>query len=93
VDEPVSESYIRAKYSNAAGRLKVTVNGPPDSHDSNISVTVEYRFRFNIPGVGKLMGEKGDDGYYFPLKSTATLQNEGPKNERQDMGIGYGKLD
>ena len=93
VDEPVSESYIRAKYSNAARRLKVTVSGPPRSHDSEIKVTVAYRFRFNMPGIGKLIGEKDDDGYSFPLKSTATLQNEGPKNQQQDLGIGYGKLD
>ena len=93
VDQPVSESYVRAKYANAASRLKVTVNGPPASHDSEVKVTVEYRFRFNMPGIGKLIGEKDDDGYSFPLRSTATLQNEGPKNEQQDMGIGYGTLD
>jgi Flp pilus assembly protein TadG len=93
VDQPVSESYIRAKYANAASRLKVTVDGPPAAHDSEVKVTVEYRFRFNMPGIGKLIGEKDDGGYSFPLRSTATLQNEGPKNEQQDMGIGYGKLD
>ena len=92
-DQPVSESYIRAKYANASRRLTVTTSGPPQSHDSELRVTVEYRFRFNIPGIGKLIGEKDGDGYSFPLRSTATLQNEGPKNERQDLGIGYGKLD
>lgn len=91
-DEP-AESYIKAKYANAIRRMTVTTNGPPSSHDSDIRVTVEYRFRFNIPGIGKLLGEKDADGYYFPLSSTATLQNEGPKNRRQDLGIGYGKLD
>lgn len=93
VDDPVSGNYVRNKYANAANRLKVTTSGAPESHNSDIEVTVEYRFRFNIPGIGKLVGEKDGDGYYFPLKSTATLQNEGPKNERQHMGIGYGKLD
>ena len=92
-DEPVSESYVRAKYQNAANRLKITTSGAPASHNADIEVTVEYRFRFNIPGIGKLLGEKGDDGYYFPLTSTATLQNEGPNNRRQDLGIGYGKFD
>lgn len=92
-DDDVPEPYIKAKYTNAANRLNVTTNGPPGSHDADIKVTVEYRFRFNIPGIGKLLGEKDGDGYYFPLRSTATLQNEGPKNQRQDLGIGYGKLD
>jgi Flp pilus assembly protein TadG len=92
-DDSVSDSYIRAKYANAADRLTVTTSGAPGSHDSDISVTVEYRFRFNIPGIGKLIGEQDGDGYSFPLRSTVTLQNEGPKNEQQDTGIGYGKLD
>ncbi len=92
-DDPVSKSYISSKYANAASRLKVTTSGKPSSHNSDISVTVEYGFRFNIPGIGKLIGEKDGDGYFFPLKSTATLQNEGPKNSQQNLGIGYGKLD
>lgn len=91
-NDPAAESYVSAKYANAADRITVTSNGPPSAHDSDISVTVEYRFRFNIPGIGKLFGEQGSDGYYFPLTSTATLQNEGPKNQRQDLGIGYGKF-
>ena len=92
-DKSVSENYVRSKYANAVDRLKVTTDGAPSSHDSDIRVTVEYRFRFNIPGIGKLIGEKDEDGYSFPLRSSATLQNEGPKNEQQTMGIGYGKLD
>jgi Flp pilus assembly protein TadG len=92
-NKPASGNYIRAKYANAADRLNVKTNGQPASHDSDISVTVEYKFRFNIPGIGKRLGEKDGDGYFFPLKSKATLQNEGPKNEQQELGIGYGKLD
>ena len=93
VNQPVSESYIRAKYANSKTRLKVTVDGPPATHNSDIQVTVEYRFRFNIPGIGRLLGEQDGEGYYFPLKSTATLQNEGPKNKNQELGIGYGTLE
>lgn len=91
-DDSVSDGYIRAKYANAEKRLKVTTTGAPGSYDSDISVTVEYRFRFNIPGIGKLIGEQDADGYSFPLRSTVTLQNEGPKNDQLNMGIGYGKL-
>ena len=91
--EPVAEGYVRAKYANAVKRLTITVDGPPDVHDSDISVTVEYRFRFNIPGIGKLFGEADGEGYSFPLSTTATLQNEGPKNEDQELGIGYGTFE
>ncbi|MFK7821294.1 MAG: hypothetical protein AB8G99_21445, partial [Planctomycetaceae bacterium] len=93
-NDAVSEGSIKAKYANAAERISVRTNGKPRSHDADVSVTVEYRFRFNMPGIGKLLGEKGSGGdYFFPLSSTATLQNEGPKNARQELGIGYGKLD
>jgi Flp pilus assembly protein TadG len=91
--DSVSANYVRAKYANAVDRLTVKTEGPPASHDSNIRVTVQYKFRFNIPGIGKLLGEKDSEGYSFPLTSSATLQNEGPKNEQQELGIGYGKLD
>ena len=93
VIEPASESYIRSKYANAVDRLEVTIDQAPSSYDSDIRVSVEYRFRFNVPGIGKLFGEADDDGYSFPLRSSATLQNEGPKNPQQTLGIGYGKLD
>ena len=93
VRQSEADSYIRAKYANASERLKITVEGPPDSHDSVIEVSVEYRFRFNIPGIGRLFGQADGDGYSFPLKSSATLQNEGPKNDEQDLGIGYGALE
>lgn len=93
-NDPVSESYVKNKYRNASERLTVTTNGPPRSADGDIEVTVEYRFKFNIPGIGKLLGEQGEDGdYYFLLESTAKLQNEGPKNSRQELGIGYGKFE
>jgi Flp pilus assembly protein TadG len=93
-NDPISDRSIESKFANAADRLKVTTSGRPATHDSDIEVTVEYQFRFNMPGIGKLLGEAGSDGdYFFPLRSTATLQNEGPKNSRQELGIGYGKLD
>lgn len=93
IDEPVSQNYIRNKYANAAKELKISIDARPTRHDSDITVTAETKFRFNIPGIGKLIGEKDADGYFFPLESSVTLQNEGPKNDRQEIGIGYGKLD
>lgn len=89
--DPVAKRYVMTKYKNANRLIKVTNSGRPAKFDSPISVTVEYRFKFNLPGIGKLLGEAGPDGgYYFPLQSTVTLQNEGPKNPTQTLGIGYG---
>ena len=94
VDEPVSESYVRKKFKNAASSLTITTDGPPSSWNSDITVTVKYECPFRIPGIGRLLGEQGGDGgYYFPLTSKVTLQNEGPQNDAQELGIGYGTLD
>ena len=92
-NNPVAKGYVQSKYRNAASLIKVTNSGRPAKFDSPISVTVEYRFKFNLPGIGKLLGEAGPDGgYYFPVESTVTLQNEGPRNSSQTLGIGYGSF-
>ena len=94
VDDPVSEAYVRKKYKNAASSLTITTDGPPENWDSDITVTVKYECPFRIPGIGRLLGEKGSDGgYYFPLTSKVTLTNDGPQNDEQKLGIGYGTLD
>lgn len=94
VDDPVSEAYVRKKYANAASSLTITTDGPPENWDSDITVTVKYECPFRIPGIGRLLGEKGSDGgYYFPLSSKVTLINNGPQNDTQKLGIGYGTLD
>jgi pectate lyase len=93
VGRPVSTKYVRAKIANAAGSLNVATSGPPADWQTDMTVTVEYLFPFHIPGIGRLIGQQGSDGgYYFPLKSEATLQNEGPRNDSQTLGIGYGTL-
>lgn len=94
VDDPVSEIYVRKKYKNTLSSLTVTTHGPPASWNSDITVTVKYESPFRVPGIGRLLGEEGDNGdYYFPLETKVTLQNEGPQNDEQELGIGYGKLD
>jgi len=94
VDESVSEAYVNKKYKNAFSSLDVETNGPPVSWDSDITVTVSYECPFRIPGIGRLLGEEdGNGGYYFPLTSQATLQNDGPQNDTQTLGIGYGTLE
>ncbi len=94
VDDPVSESYVTKKYQNAVASLSVTTDGPPARWDSELTVTVEYEFPFRVPGIGRLLGQPdGNGGYQFVLSSQAALQNEGPQNDRQELGIGYGRLE
>ena len=94
VEDPVSEVYVRKKYQNAASKLRVKVNGRPATWDDDVTVTVTYESPFRVPGIGKLLGEDGGNGrYYFPLETSVTLRNDGPQNDRQDLGIGYGKFD
>jgi hypothetical protein len=94
VDRPVSAKYVRAKIANATRSLNVATNGPPADWQTDITVTVEYSFPFHIPGIGRLIGQPGDDGgYYFPLRSEAVLQHDGPRNDSQTLGIGYGTLE
>ncbi len=93
-DRPASDVYIRNKYKNALSHLAVTASGPPATWDSDITVTVTYDFSFRVPGIGRMFGEeRGDGQYYLPLTSSATLQNDGPQNATQRLGIGYGVLD
>ncbi|MEM7314708.1 MAG: TadE/TadG family type IV pilus assembly protein, partial [Planctomycetota bacterium] len=92
--KPVSQKYASRKYANAKSLLTVTVDERPREWNSEIKVTVAYRFPFNVPGIGKLLGEPGEGGkYFYELKSQATLQNDGPQNRNQDLGIGYGIID
>ena len=93
-EDPVSAAYVRKKYQNAASKVSVRTDGPPSTWDANVTVTVTYESPFRVPGIGRLLGEDGGNGrYYFPLETSVTLRNDGPQNARQDLGIGYGKLD
>lgn len=92
--KPVSNSYVEAKYRNAKALLSITTSGRPSRWDSEITVKVAYRFPFQVPGIGRLIGEKGAGGhYYYPLESEVSLPNDGPQNEEQHLGIGYGTFE
>ncbi len=91
VSSPVSDSYVRAKCRNAAANTTVKATDAPGQWSSDIEVTVTYQFPFRLPGIGRLFGTRGDDGnFYCELESQVTLQNDGPQNEQQSLGIGYG---
>ncbi len=88
-----STKYLAAKYGYASRNVKVTIEGPPEKSDSPITAKVTYQFPFNIPGIARILGDKGPDGYYFNISSTATIPNEGPRDDRTTIGIGYGTLE
>jgi hypothetical protein len=73
--------------------VKLKIDGPPEKSDTPITATVTYQFPFNLPLIAPLLGKEGPDGYYFPLSSTATIPNEGPRDNRNTIGIGYGTLE
>jgi Flp pilus assembly protein TadG len=91
--KPESNKYLAAKYAYASRNVKVTIEGPPEKSDSPITAKVTYQFPFNIPGIARILGDKGPDGYFFNISSTATIPNEGPRDNRKTIGIGYGTLE
>jgi Flp pilus assembly protein TadG len=88
-----SNKYVLAKYGYASRNVEVEIEGPPKDSDSPITAKVTYHYPFNIPGIARILGEKGPDGYYFNISSTATIPNEGPRDNRKTIGIGYGTLE
>jgi hypothetical protein len=91
-ESPVSRTVIRKMHANARRFLEVKIKQRPRTWDADVTIELEYRFRFNVPGVGRLIGQRSlwDGHYYFPLRTQVTLQNEGPQNAKQELGIGYG---
>ncbi len=90
---PESNKYVISKYAYATRNVKVTIDGPPAKSDTPITAKVTYQFPFNVPGIARILGDKGPDGYFFNISSTATIPNEGPHNDRKTIGIGYGTLE
>jgi Flp pilus assembly protein TadG len=92
-NKPQSNKYLASKYGYASRNVKVTIEGPPETSDSPITAKVTYQFPFNIPLIARILGDKGPDGYFFNISSTATIPNEGPQDDRKTIGIGYGTLE
>jgi Flp pilus assembly protein TadG len=92
-NDPVDEKYLLAKYAYALANVRVTIAGPPVKSTDPINVKVIYQFPFNVPGIGRILGEPGPGGYYFPISSEVTIPNEGPRDDRKAIGIGYGTFE
>ena len=88
-------AYLLMRYRYAFAKTKVTSSVPkgqlPESYNDPIEITVEYKYPMNIRLLGIIFGaDKVGGKYYYPIKSTAMLQYEGPHNDEQTMGITYG---
>lgn len=92
-NDPVAEKYLLAKYAYALANVSVQLNGPPATSSAPIQAKVTYRFPFNIPLIGRILGERGATGYYFPISSEVLIPSEGPRDDRKTIGIGYGTFE
>jgi hypothetical protein len=90
---PVARKYLFAKFGYASRNVEVEIEGPPETSDAPIQAKVTYKFPFNVPGIGRILGERGLEGYYYTLSSQVTIPNEGPRDNRKTIGIGYGTLE
>jgi hypothetical protein len=89
-DSSASENYLRRKNAYAESALTIEASGPPDALDGDVSVTVTYRYPFAFGIMGVALGGGWDGSAYSrPLSSTASLQNESPRNDEQSLGISY----
>lgn len=91
--DPQALKYLAAKYGYASRNVKIEIEGPPTNSTAPITAKVTYQFPFNVPGIARILGDKGPDGYFFNISSTATIPNEGPRDDRKTIGIGYGTLE
>lgn len=91
--KPVAHNYLLAKYNYASRNVEVTIAGPPSTSDAPITAKVTYRFPFNVPGIGRLIGQRGIGGYYYAITSEVTIPNEGPRDHRKTIGIPYGTFE
>lgn len=94
--KPASERYLRSKYDHAHKHLKAQLKLDDGSNDAqnepwlaNLTVDVEYRYAFHVPGVGLLLGKSDAEGRFYAVHSSATLQSEAPMNEEESLGIDY----
>lgn len=91
INDPVAESYLKAKATDVSAHLAVELGSAPQAWDAEITATVTYQYPFRVPGLGPLIGERQGNNFVFPLKSKAVLHNESPQNANQNLGIGYGR--
>ena len=94
VDKPaVARGNLMTKLANTQDKLSVDYSPPSDWQD-DVNVEVTYQFRFHVPVIAHALGTKESDGHrYYSIKTSVKLQNEGPQNTNQRMGISYASPD
>ena len=64
-EKPVAAKYLLSKYGYASAAHEGRDQRPARQHwDADITAKVTYEFPFNVPGIGRIFGKRGDDGYY-----------------------------
>jgi hypothetical protein len=90
-DGPLSDGYLLRKLVYAHHALSLSCD-PPSRWDSSVTAVVVYEHPFSWPIVGRAFGRRapwGGPTFTYTLRGSATLQNEGPKNDEQTLGISY----
>lgn len=91
---PANSNYLDSKAAYAARAMTVAFKRTPrggNIWDEDLTVEVNYAFPFAVPGVGRIFGTRGPDGYVYAITSRTTLPNEIPQNEERSLGIQYGR--
>jgi Flp pilus assembly protein TadG len=91
-----SDMYVLRKwnYANSATRVEFDpplqqLLQPRPVTPETVRVTVHYEMPFNLPGIGRLLGRRGRNGWVRDLKATAELRLERPLSTTGRMGIEY----
>lgn len=89
-----SSKYLKRKYRYAMTYTQIETplgNKRPESWDSDVDLKLTYYYPFQFSIIGRIFGQPRMNGYYVrPITTTVTLQNEGPQNKDQRLGIHYG---
>ena len=95
VENPKSLRYLRSKYVYAQRAITASAERRPQENAQedwqyDIVTTIEYRYAFHVPVLGRLIGTTGPNGFFLPIRSTVRLTGEAPQNQEQSLGIRYG---
>lgn len=85
----VDREKLRRHYLRVAARTSVTVEIPKKVRGGDVTVTVEYRAPFIIPGIAKILDPDHTAPYEMPIRTTVTLNLEYPVSANGTVGIDY----
>lgn len=94
VQDPKSIRYLRAKYLYAEKALTTSFERQPransqEAWEYDVVATVQYKYAFHIPIIGRFVGTSSPDGFFWGITSRVRLTGEAPQNPEQSLGIRY----